>query len=107
VVPTNKYRTIGEYSLNSFSNTWLSINYNRNFLFGYFKERQLKSDIIKYAGKWLLEEFDGLYDPYAGIPNNLSESYNAVMKQENDWKELPDDMLVLGFHYLQNFDYFC
>jgi hypothetical protein len=21
-------------------------------------ERQLKSDIIKYAGKWLLEEFD-------------------------------------------------
>jgi hypothetical protein len=62
-----------------------------------------KSDIIKYAGKWLLEEFDGLYDPYSGIPNNLSESYNAVMKQENDWKELPDDMLVLGFHYLQNF----
>jgi hypothetical protein len=69
-------------------------------------ERQLKSDIIKYAGKWLLEEFDGLYDPYSGITNNLSESYNAVMKQENDWKELPDDMLVLGFHYLQNFDYF-
>jgi hypothetical protein len=30
-------------------------------------ERQLKSDIIKYAGKWLLEEFDGLYDPYSGI----------------------------------------
>ena len=51
-------------------------------------ERQLKSDIIKYAGKWLLEEFDGLYDPYSGITNNLSESYNAVMKQENDWKEL-------------------
>jgi hypothetical protein len=40
-------------------------------------ERQLKSDIIKYAGKWLLEEFDELYDPYSGITNNLSESYNA------------------------------
>jgi hypothetical protein len=53
-----------------------------------------------------LEEFDGLYDPYSGITNNLSESYNAVMKQENDWKELPDEMLVLGFHFLQNFDYF-
>jgi hypothetical protein len=43
-----------------------------------------------------LEEFDGLYDPYSGITNNLSESYNAVLKQENDWKELPVDMLVLG-----------
>jgi hypothetical protein len=53
-----------------------------------------------------LEEFDGLYDPYSGITNNLSESYNAVMKQENDWKELPVDMLVLGFHFLQNVDYF-
>jgi hypothetical protein len=51
-----------------------------------------------------LEEFDELYDPYSGITNNLSESYNAVMKQENDWKELPDDMLVLGFHFLQNVD---
>jgi hypothetical protein len=66
-------------------------------------ERELKSDIIKHAGKWLLEEFDGLYDPYSGITNNLSESYNAVLKQEKDWKELPVDMLVLGFHFLQNF----
>jgi hypothetical protein len=28
------------------------------------------------------------------------------MKQENDWKELPVDMLVLGFHFFKNFDYF-
>jgi hypothetical protein len=34
-----------------------------------------------------LEEFDELYDPYSGITNNLSESYNAVMKQENDWTD--------------------
>jgi hypothetical protein len=40
-------------------------------------ERELKFDIIKYTGKWLLEEFDGLYDPYSGITNNLSESYNV------------------------------
>jgi hypothetical protein len=26
-----------------------------------------------------------------------------VLKQEKDWKELPVDMLVLGFHFLQNF----
>ncbi|CAC5399410.1 unnamed protein product [Mytilus coruscus] len=48
----------------------------------------------------------GLYDPYSDITNNLSESYNAVLKQENDWKELPVDMLALGFHFLQNFDHY-
>jgi hypothetical protein len=47
-----------------------------------------------------LEHFDELYDPYSCITNNLSESYNAVLKQENEWKELPVDMLVLGFHFL-------
>jgi hypothetical protein len=41
-----------------------------------------------------------------GITNNLSESYNAVLKQENEWKELPVDMLVLGFHFLQTFKHF-
>jgi hypothetical protein len=53
-----------------------------------------------------LEQFDELYDPYSGIANILSESYNAVLKQENEWKELPVDMLVLGFHFLQTFEHF-
>ena len=46
------------------------------------------------------------YDPCSGITDNPSENYNDVLKQENDWKELSVDMLVLGFHFLQNFDYF-
>ena len=46
------------------------------------------------------------YDPCSGITNNPSENYNDVLKQENDWKELSVDMLVLGFHFLQNLDYF-
>jgi hypothetical protein len=53
-------------------------------------EGELKSDIIKYAGKWLLEEFDGLYDPYSGITNNLSESYNAVKTAGSDHFEAID-----------------
>lgn len=69
-------------------------------------EKELKTDILERSGKWVLEQFEGLYDPYSGITNNLSESYNAVLKQENDWKELPVDMLALGFHFLQNFDHY-
>jgi len=43
---------------------------------------------------------------FSGITNNLSESYNAVLKQENEWKELPVNMLVLGSHFLQTFEHF-
>ena len=52
--------------------------------------KELKSDILERS---------------SGITNNLSESYNAVLKQENEWKELPVDMLVLGFHFLQTFEH--
>jgi hypothetical protein len=39
-----------------------------------------------HSGKWVIEEYPGMFDPYSGITNNLSESMNAVLKQENDWK---------------------
>jgi hypothetical protein len=42
--------------------------------------------MILKISTYVVPEFDGPYDPYSGITNNLSESYNAVMKQENDWK---------------------
>ena len=45
-----------------------------------------------------------MFDPYSGITNNLSESMNSVLKRENDWKELPVDLLALGFCYIQNFE---
>ena len=74
--------------------------------FASYFQKELKSDIFERSGRWVLEQFDELYDPYSGITNNLSESYNAVLKQENEWKELPVDMLVLGFHFLQTFEHF-
>ena len=67
---------------------------------------QLKSDIFERSCGWVLEHFDELCYPYSGITNNLSESYNADLKQENEWKKLPVDMLVLGFHFLQTFEHF-
>ena len=69
-------------------------------------ETYFKSDILNHSGKWIIEKFDGLYYPFSGITNNLSESYNAILKQEQEWEELPVDMMVLGFHFLQSFDYF-
>ena len=29
---------------------------------------------------------------------------NAVLKRENDWKELPVDLFALGIYYIQNFE---
>jgi hypothetical protein len=57
-----------------------------------------------HSGKWVIEEYPGMFDPYSGIANNLSESINAVLKRENDWKDLPVDLLALGFYYIQNFE---
>ena len=55
------------------------------------------SPSIQYhSGKWVIEEYPGMFDPYSGITNNLSESMNAVLKRENDWKELPVNLLALG-----------
>jgi hypothetical protein len=55
------------------------------------------SPSIQYhSGKWVIEEYPGMFDPYSGITNNLSESMNDVLKRENDWKELPVNLLALG-----------
>ena len=38
------------------------------------------SPSIQYhSGKWVIEEYPGMFDPYSGITNNLSESMNAVL----------------------------
>ena len=40
--------------------------------------------ILNHSGRWLIEKYPGMYDPYSGITNNLSESMNTVLKREND-----------------------
>ena len=56
------------------------------------------SPSIQYhSGKRVIEEYLGMFDPYSGITNNLLESMNVVLKREHDWKELPVDLLALGF----------
>ena len=51
-------------------------------------DKNMKQDILKYSGRWIIEEFKGLYDSYSGITNNASESINAVLKRMTGWQEL-------------------
>jgi len=59
---------------------------------------------MHHSGKWLIEKYPGMFDPYSGKTNNLSESMNAVLKRENEWKELPVELLALGFYFLQHYE---
>ena len=47
---------------------------------------ELKNELLKYSVKWDLEEC-GMYDPYSGITNNRSESFNKVLKEMVNWKK--------------------
>jgi len=69
-------------------------------------DKEIKNDILQYSGRWLIEKFPGMYDPFSGITSNNSETLNSVLKRACEWKELPVDIVVLGFHFLQNFDYY-
>ena len=69
-------------------------------------EKDFKNQIMQYSGRWLIEKYAGMYDPFSGITNNNSETLNSVLKRNCDWQELPVDTVVLGFHFLQNFDYY-
>ena len=42
-----------------------------------------------------------MYSPYSGVTTNQSESFNAVLKALQHWKEVPLDAIVLSFYYLQ------
>jgi len=48
-------------------------------------------------------QLDLVHRPYVGITNNVSESYNRVLKDFQNWKERPLDTVVEGFVHLQQF----
>lgn len=53
-------------------------------------------------GRWILESM-GVYNPYSGVTSNQSESFNAVLKRLQSWREVPLDAIVLSLYYLQAF----
>ena len=66
-------------------------------------DRHMKKDLLKYSGRWIIEQFPSLYDHYSGITNNPSESIDTVLKRMTGWQELPVDCLMLGLFHLQNY----
>ncbi|KAK3108798.1 hypothetical protein FSP39_015983 [Pinctada imbricata] len=66
-------------------------------------DKHIKPDILMYSGRWLIEKFNNLYDPYSGVTNNPSESINSVLKRMTGWQELPVDSMMLSLYFLQNF----
>ena len=50
--------------------------------------------------KWAIEEA-AIFNPYSGITSNDAESFNALMKRFQQWKEAPVDVIVLAFKMLQ------
>ena len=44
-----------------------------------------------------------MHKPYVGVTNNISESYNRVLKDFQNWKERPLDTVVEGFVHLQQY----
>ncbi|CAC5412487.1 unnamed protein product [Mytilus coruscus] len=61
----------------------------------------MEKDILFHCGKWIINKYENLYDPFSGVTNNACESMNAVIKRLNKYKELPVDCFVLSMYYLQ------
>jgi len=53
---------------------------------------------------WILEPLVK-YSAFSGVTLNQSESFNAVLKDFEKWKEVPIDSAALSFYYLQVYYY--
>ncbi len=62
------------------------------------------SQIPVSLGRWVLEELD-IYQPYTGVTTNQSESFNALLKRLQRWREVPIDTILLSLYHLQGFFY--
>ena len=61
----------------------LSINWSEAYL-QYF-EKCIERDVKQFASPWYLKQFN-LFDENSGITNNISESFNVVLKRLHNWK---------------------
>lgn len=53
-------------------------------------------------GRWILEKMR-IYHPFTGVTNNQSESFNAILKRLQKWREVPLDVILLSLYHLQAF----
>ena len=58
------------------------------------------TQVTSSLGRWILQEL-GVYSPFSGVTTNQSESFNAVLKRLQNWREVPLDAIVLSLYHLQ------
>ena len=57
---------------------------------------------LKYFARYVIDDFV-TFDQKYGVTSNMSEGFNWLLKDLNNWKELPVDSMVLSFRFLQNY----
>lgn len=62
----------------------------------------LKDDMIHHACKFVTSVFPAFAGDITAT-NNISESFNRILKEEANWKEWPVDTMVLLLYYVQTF----
>ena len=60
---------------------------------------------IPRSAFWIIGKSAPL-DPKTGITTNLSEGFNFLIKDLMDWKEVPEDVIILAMKLLQQY-YIC
>ena len=55
--------------------------------------------VLTSIGRWILEKL-GVYNPYSGVTSNQAESFNALLKRLQNWREVPVDAIILSLYYL-------
>ena len=75
--------------LEEYSKTWDSTFYHY-----YMKEIHPNSH---HVGRWVLQPVN-LYNPYSGVTNNQSESFNKVINEFQSWKEASLDSVFYFSH---------
>lgn len=51
-------------------------------------DKYMKSDLLKYSGRWIIEKFPGLYVPYSCIKGLQPTEKNTNLEGENKLLEV-------------------
>ena len=89
-------------SEDEFYSNWdkLHIYWTQGFLD--YVQSSLKDDIVNHACRYTTSRFPAFHGTKTAT-NNISESFNKILKEETKWKEWPVDTMVLMLYYLQTY----
>ena len=88
----DKFKKVNEKFYDKFKKCQIIIDYY---------DKHLKTDISKYSAKFAVKQY-AIFKTDKPTTNQ-SESFNNVMKQATDHKEVPIDKILLLFYNLQNY----